>query len=67
VDLVDAKVDSTMLKYKCGDQVAKVLLQWLYKQGFKPNMFPPTQSRSRKHSWEVDVFYSPPRCAKFAK
>jgi hypothetical protein len=32
MDLVDAKVDNTMLKYKCGDQVAKVLLQWLYDQ-----------------------------------
>jgi hypothetical protein len=67
MDLVDVGVDSTMLEYKCGDQVAKVLLQWLYDQGCKPNMFLPTHSSSRKHSWEEDVFYWPPRCAKFAR
>lgn len=58
---------NAMSKYMCGDQVAKVFMQWLYDQGCRPNVFPPTRLMSRKHSWENNVFYWPPRCTKFAK
>jgi hypothetical protein len=67
MDSVDVGIDSTMLEYKCDDQVAKVFLQWFYDQGCRPNVFPPTHRRSRKHSLEEDVFYLPPRCAKFTR
>ncbi len=58
---------NTMLEYMCGDQVAKVFMQWLQDQGCRLNVFPPTRSKSRKHNWEEDVFYWPPRCGDFAK
>jgi hypothetical protein len=56
-----------MSEYKCGTQVAKVFLQWLYDQGCRPNVFPTTHPKSKKHNQEKYVFYWPPRCAKFVK
>ncbi len=60
----DVNISSAMSEYKCGDQMAKVLLHWLYAQGCRAfHVFPPTQSGSRKHNLEEAIFYWLPRCA----
>lgn len=48
-------VDVTMSKYKCGTQVVKMFLQWLYNQGYRPNVFPTTHPKSKEHNQEKYV------------